>query len=282
MGTWGTGISSNDTFADVYDDFFDSYNGGAEPPDISAKLIASNQETINDPDDANNFWFALALAQWECKRLEPQVLARVRKIIETGHDIEVWRELEADKNDLRKRQKVLDTYLAKLLSEKPKARARKRVKNVEPVYEKGTCLTFKLDTGNYGGAVVLEAEKGKGYALNLIALTTIESPNVPSVESFANARVAVGHQGESVSKPAISWFSAPMFKGEESLFEIVGKIDVKKEYRSEGWEFGFTSAWKVWLIDYASEILGHVRDNGVPECSPKISTYIRKKSFWKF
>ena len=28
MGTWGTGISSNDTFADIYDEFFDLYNDG--------------------------------------------------------------------------------------------------------------------------------------------------------------------------------------------------------------------------------------------------------------
>jgi hypothetical protein len=27
MGTWGTGISSNDTFEDIYSEFFEPFNG---------------------------------------------------------------------------------------------------------------------------------------------------------------------------------------------------------------------------------------------------------------
>ncbi len=63
MGTWGTAISSNDKYADIYGTFFDLYNGGLNVEEISIKLIADNQETINNEEGRNNFWFALAKAK---------------------------------------------------------------------------------------------------------------------------------------------------------------------------------------------------------------------------
>lgn len=102
MGAWGTGISSNDTFADIYDEFFELYNDGLEVLEISKKLIKNNQEIINEPDDSNNFWFALAKAQWECKQLDNKVLDKAKTIIESGYDIEVWKRLDASEKDLKK------------------------------------------------------------------------------------------------------------------------------------------------------------------------------------
>ena len=64
MGTWGTAISSNDTYADIYGSFFDLYNDGLEVAEITKKIIANNQDTISDFGDSNNLWFALAKAQW--------------------------------------------------------------------------------------------------------------------------------------------------------------------------------------------------------------------------
>jgi len=82
MGAWGTAISSNDTYADIYSEFFELYNDGLDVEEISKKLIADNQETIDDTDDSNNFWFALAKAQWECKQLDNDIFARVKNVID--------------------------------------------------------------------------------------------------------------------------------------------------------------------------------------------------------
>ena len=126
MGTWGTAISSNDTYADIYDEFFALYNDGQSVEEISKKLIADNQEIINELDDSNNFWFALAKAKWECKQLDTELLERVKKIIETGSDLEVWRRLDADEKDIKKRKIVLDKFLADLQTERPKVNREKR------------------------------------------------------------------------------------------------------------------------------------------------------------
>lgn len=56
MGAWGTAIKSNDTSADIYEEFFELYNDGKEPSDITKKLIADNRELIGIPEDCNNFW----------------------------------------------------------------------------------------------------------------------------------------------------------------------------------------------------------------------------------
>lgn len=128
MGTWGTAIKDNDTFADIYDEFFELYNNGEKPQDISKKLFADNQNLINDFEDSSNFWFALALAQWETKSLDNKVLATVEEIILTGKDLQSWRDLEADKGDIKKRKIVLDKFLEKLKTDNQRLKPAKKLK----------------------------------------------------------------------------------------------------------------------------------------------------------
>ncbi|PYS86451.1 MAG: hypothetical protein DMF62_15870 [Acidobacteria bacterium] len=158
MGTWGTGISSSDAFADVYSEFFSLYNDGIDVDEITQTVIARNQEMLSIPEEAHDFWFALAKAQWECKSLKPETHERVKEIIESEADLKLWHDLGASKADIEKRRKVLDKFLAQLGAEKPKVKARKKKVIREPIFKKGDCLTFKLENGNFGGAVVLEAE----------------------------------------------------------------------------------------------------------------------------
>jgi len=75
----------------------------------------------------------------------------------------------------------LSKFLTKLQTERkaPKSRTRPYKR---PAFKKGDCLTFKLENGKYGGAVVLEADYRDG--LNLIAVTTINSSVKPKKEDF--------------------------------------------------------------------------------------------------
>ncbi len=67
MGTWGTAIDSNDTYSDIYDEFIDLYNEGHVVKEITRFLIQENSDLINDSVHSSDFWFAIAMAQWECK-----------------------------------------------------------------------------------------------------------------------------------------------------------------------------------------------------------------------
>jgi len=189
MGTWGTGLSSNDTFEDIYDDFNKLYNEGLDVKEITTKLMETNKEMLDDQEDSNNFWFAIAKGQWECKLLDNEVYKRVKDIIENKKDLDVWRELGADENDIKKRDKVLKKFLADISIEKEKPRRRKKQKIIKPAFEKGTCFIFRLLNGNYGAAIVLEAIYGTPYGQNLIAIADLNKIDRPNLQEVINAKV---------------------------------------------------------------------------------------------
>ncbi len=239
MGTWGTAIPSNDTYADVYGDFFDLYNKGIKVPDISKQIIAKNQEIINDADDSNNFWFALAKAQWECKQLDKDLFNKVKKIIDTGADLVVWRQLNPKEEDIQKRKLALDKFLSHISIEKSKAKPRKKKIIRQPIFEKGDCITFKFDNGNYGGAIVLEAINNTELGLNLIATTRINQQNKPSLEDFQKSNILVKSFGSWNDQADIRWCYARFFNKENIELEKIGKIEVEIDYNAKDYSNHF-------------------------------------------
>ena len=234
MGTWGTGISSNDTFEDIKDEFFELYNDGQEPTEITKELVNSNPEIIGDKEDANNFWFALALCQWECKSLEPELLERITEIIESGTDIELWKELGAEKSELTKRKKVLDKFLEKLNSEKKSPKKRKKKKFRDSIFQKGDCLTFKLANQNYGGAFVLEAEKQTEFGMNLIAITDISKETELTLKDFESAKVLIRKEeqapGNFKDREQVTWYYAQFKKRSTTDFTVIGQLEVTRTF----------------------------------------------------
>lgn len=105
MGTWGVGIKSNDTSADIYDDFFNLYNDGKSVKEISEKIINKHKNLIDNKYASNDFWFTLALCQWECKQLDSSLFEKVKDIIESKNDLLIWKELDATDSDIKKRKK---------------------------------------------------------------------------------------------------------------------------------------------------------------------------------
>ncbi len=280
MGAWGTAISSNDTHADIYGEFFDLYNDGLEVAEISEQLIAGNQETINDTDDRNNFWFALAKAQWECKQLDKDVFDRVNKVIETGADLEVWRQLDANEMDIKKRKAVLEKFLADLQTERPKAKSRKKKIIRQPVFEKGDCLTFKLANGNYGGAVILEAIKDSEYGHNLVATTRINLPNKPTKRDFENAEVLIMNYASWDNKPNVKWYLPIRHKHTSHLIEKAENIEVQINYDIKNSMLGCVGDFDIWIIQVVDQQLKS------EETKPRSTTKqtikeLTKKSKWK-
>lgn len=253
MGTWGTAISSNDTYADIYGEFFDLYNEGHTVAEISKKIISANQDIINKKDCSNDFWFAVAKAQWECKQLDKELLDRVTDIIKTGADLEVWRESGSNEKDIAKRKNVLDKFLANLQTERPKAKTRKKKIIRQPVFEKGDCLTFKLANGNYGGAVVLESIKDSSEGCNLIATTRINLFNKPTKRDFEQAEVLLVNYANWDNKPSVRWYYPIRHKQTAHLIEKVGQIDVETNYDIDNYFFGFVADFDIWMIEIANK-----------------------------
>ena len=287
MGTWGTAIKDNDTFADVYGEFFQRYDKGESPKDISKILINDNQQLINESEDSSNFWFALALAQWQTRSLDTKVFATVENIILTGRDIQSWQDLQADENDIKKRKIVLDKFLDKLKTDKPKAKARKKPKSIRPVFATGDCLCFKLKNGNYGGALVLSTDTDPEFGVNLIASTNINQTSKPTIKDFENADVLVCNFGNWKDEPKITWYFPPLPKNEPPSFEIIGSTQIEidyesKENRSTAYIFHptFSRGWDQ-IIEAVNMQLDHEKTNPTPKNRMTIAQIAKKKKWWR-
>ncbi len=281
MGHWGTSIKSNDTYADIYGDFFDLYNDGKTVDEITISLKSKYADVIKDKDDRNNFWFSLARAQWECKALDSQVFTKVKSIIESGDDLRLWKELGSDDKQVRLRAKVLEKFIAELSVEKAVPKKRKKKITRQPVFEKGDCLTFQLSNGNYGGAIVLEAIKDSEFGLNLIASTRINQTKKPTIEEFKNSKILILTFGEYKSIPDIGWRYAQFFKKSTVRFEKVGQLNVDIDYDPQGRDqFYFSGQWDG-IKEIVTSQFDHEKVNGRLENEENITKYT-KKSTWKF
>lgn len=279
MGAWGPGISSNETFEDITYEFFELYNDGLTPEQVTNKLIADNQKILDDEEDRNNFWFALALAQWECKALDPELFTRVRTIIETGQDIEIWKELGASNPDLSKRQKVLEGFLQKLSADKKAPRKRKKKILRNSVFQAGDCLAYRMDNGNFGAALVLTDERDTEVGANCMAITAIDSPTKPSIEEILSSDIYIKHENETrfennrlvdswVDKPQIGCFSAINYKRDPVEIYLVGQVKLSKLYTNDSFVFrGFSWSHLQSMIPFKSE---YIKINGSPKLKMKL------------
>ncbi len=77
MGRWGYKPGESDTFADVYDAFFDACNDGASPIAATDVVRSELADFLEDADDKFDAYFALALAQWQTQSLNPALLGKV-------------------------------------------------------------------------------------------------------------------------------------------------------------------------------------------------------------
>lgn len=285
MGAWGTGISSNDTYADVYEEFIDLYNDGLEVPEITKKLIDENQDTINTPEDASNFWFAIANGQWECKALDKEILSKVEIIIQSGEDLRVWKQLDASEKDLKAREKVLNKFLLKLLSVKDKPKKRTKKKLYDSIFKKGDCLIYKMDNGNYGGAFVLSEEKESLVGINIIAITTINKPERPTIEDFKVAHVYIkrlngiyfgkGEKQKWIDQPQIGGFYAMSYKKNELEIEVIGQLPIYNEYKRKADNLNIGFGWTqlkqaIPLKDKYEKV------NGSPKIKLKLKEWTKK------
>lgn len=237
MGTWGTAIKDSDAFADIYDEFYELYNKGGQPDSISKKIIADNWEILEIEEEKHSLWFALALAQWETKSLDQEVFSTVKDIILSGADLKIWLDLGAIEQDIKKRKIALDKFLEKLKSDRPKAKPRKKSKSKIPIFTTGDCLAFKMNNGNYGGAVVLATDNNPDTAYNLVVTTRLNQSTKPTLADFENSEVLICNFGQWQDKPDVTWYMPDLYyKQYSDIYEVVGKMQVEIEYDTENYE----------------------------------------------
>ncbi|HEY2584379.1 MAG TPA: hypothetical protein VGI81_01290 [Tepidisphaeraceae bacterium] len=150
MGTWGTAIFADDTAADVRDDYRDMIASGMSDAEAHAQVRDKYLDVSPEhrPHVEPLFWVALARTQWGLGRLEEETKNKAIDIIDSGSDVERWRDLGASTADLTKRACVLDDLRERLTGPQPPRKSvRPRRKQVSR-YQVGDVIRFTLSSGN--------------------------------------------------------------------------------------------------------------------------------------
>ena len=148
MGTWGTGISGNDTAMDLRKEFQAAFYYF----DIETALRKIDsyvrKEGFDESDEGEwcDYYYSLADFMWKKGILTEAVKNRALEMIDSGFGLDIWE--ETGKAALKERKKVLEKFREKLCSEQP---AKKKIKinlYMKPILQSGDVVAFQLQTND--------------------------------------------------------------------------------------------------------------------------------------
>lgn len=142
MGTWGTGLYQDDTTCDIKDDYITYLQIGMTNEEATKKVIEENDWCFEDEEEGALLWFALADTQWKYGRLLDEVKEKAIECIDSGIDLEKWK--EEDEKLCEKRKKVLEALKEKLNSEQPPEKKVTKMKFFRAHWKVGDILLYQI------------------------------------------------------------------------------------------------------------------------------------------
>ena len=143
MGAWGVKIYQDDVAEDVRDEYKEILKKGLNGQEALEEIIGSFIEEIEDIDDGPVFWIALADTMWNMGRLIPDVKEKAIQVIESGADLEKWKE---NKKEYEKRKEVLEQLKEKLNSPMPAEKKIKIPKIYKCEWKDGDTFAYQLES----------------------------------------------------------------------------------------------------------------------------------------
>jgi hypothetical protein len=117
MGTWGTGLYSDDTTSEVRDQFRSHLASGLPPTEAEARILARYNSLLDDHQVACLVFFALADVEWRLGCMSDAVRQRALDLLDRNGDLEHWA-TEAPR-DVPARRRTLNALRERLLSPQP-------------------------------------------------------------------------------------------------------------------------------------------------------------------
>lgn len=181
MGTWGTGLFSDDLATDVREGFRDLIGEGLTTEAAVSRLLREYKSSLRDPDEESVFWLALADTGWRLGRLEDEIMKNALRVIDSGQDLARWE----DVTDRKRREKVLAKLRTKLQSPPPDPkRVAKPVKSMNE-WRIGEVIGFRLLSGRWVLLRVIghhEDRGGKSAVCELLNWTRESLNSLPRVD----------------------------------------------------------------------------------------------------
>lgn len=141
MGTWGTGLYQDDDTCDIKEEYLNYLRIGKTNEEALQEVISDNEEMIKDDEIGPLFWLALADTQWKYGRLTNDIRDRALEVIDSGKDLERWKE---DKKLFQKRKKVLEKLKEKLSTQQPPEKKVRKMTFERPNWKVGDVILYQL------------------------------------------------------------------------------------------------------------------------------------------
>jgi len=177
---------------------------------------------------------------------------------------------------------LLDKFLETLSTEKEKPKARKKKIIRQPYFEKGDCISIKLENNFFGGLIVLEEVRDTELGLNLIVATNIYKNSKPTIADFENAEALFSKFPNSSNRFNIGWCYKISFRKITEEIEIIGKIKVEINYSENDYNSGFyyNGTLGKFRLDIETQLKSR-KENIKPNDKNSIKN-LTKKNKWKF
>lgn len=159
MGTWGTGLYSDDTACEVRDDYKDILGDGIAEPEATDLLIEQWKNFLSDPDISPVFWLVLADVQWNLGKLQMKVKQNAIKTIENNSDLIRW---SSNQKLVTKRKEVLARLWRKLETPQRAGKVVKKRYVNSTDWNIGDVFSFRLQSGILALLHVIGFHQDKG------------------------------------------------------------------------------------------------------------------------
>ena len=153
MGTWGSGLYSNDDALDIKEDIRDMLAYGWTPDAIMAEL--TKQHNLNSIDEeTSSAWLAIADTMWNYGCMTDEIKSTALHIINEGIDLRAW--ADASISDRKKRQTVLNKLQEKLVSPQPINKKPHKSSCYHCEWPVGSVYAIPAGDGEYHAFIVVE------------------------------------------------------------------------------------------------------------------------------
>lgn len=128
MGTWGSGLFSDDLACDIRDEYRQQVEDGVADTEALGATLARFHAYFEDPETSVVSILALAVAQVKLGRLDPGIRTRALDVLDRGADLALWE--KENPQALPKRRAVLEQARTLLTGPQPprkRLRAPRRV-----------------------------------------------------------------------------------------------------------------------------------------------------------
>lgn len=198
MGTWGTGIYSNDVSEEVRDTYIDFLEDGLSHEEAMHLVFEKFSDYLQDSNDIYDLWFALADTQSSIGRLHPKVKEFALELIEEGGDTKRWTD-SGNQSGASERQQVLAQLKEKLLGSQPPEKKIERRPAFKCPWQIGDLFAYRLEnetavkSGLAGRYVIIQKVKEitwhRGSIVPMVIMRMSATDQLPDVEETAHLEI---------------------------------------------------------------------------------------------